>query len=71
MSEVSDRLTLQAPGRYSSTLFKLVQHSCRPSNAAPNNQYYGQGNSLVFNLGGSANEFVIGETAYLTFVAEK
>jgi hypothetical protein len=70
MSEVSDRLTLQAPSRYNSLLFKLVQHNVRPSNNAPNNQWYSQGNEVVFNLGGSANEFILPETAMLTFVAK-
>ncbi len=68
MSKIAERAMFLHPSIYSSDKFKIKQNILDPSTTPTSSGYYKAGETIQFNIGGSPNEFIIPESAYLVFM---
>lgn len=66
MSDTPQKTTLEPPKVTSSRLFSVQSQSVAPVNN-PQKAYYEQNDSLVFQIGGNSAEFMVGDSAMLSF----
>jgi len=66
MSKIPQRALFQHPSIYDSSKFRIKQIIQRPSNTKASGGFT-SGESVQWNLGGSPNQFIVPESAYMTF----